>query len=373
MPLVPAKCTSCGGSLNVDSIHKKALCPYCGTAFMVEQAINNYNITNHNTFNMQGGTVIIGEDKRGELISAADNFLRLRMFESAEKNYRQVTTKYPDAAQGWLGLARSVTRNFDLGEWDREHGSNPEEWEEWKASLEKVQLWMKNAEQLGGPQEVQLYSEDYKQYTEVILRRVLQYEDMSGFYDQLQAQRSDCLAQKAIIQNKYTNAQRECRNKIQECENSISHLKLIGTPQWAAYLFPIVAMILFLITGQGFFVSLLYALIVRIVALPILMAIIRGINRSNNNKKMKKAREEENQKKKALQAEVDQLIDTFMFSFYNQVGAFNERWNGMAIEKEKIPGKSREGISDLAKGVDKKLEDLTDPVIFHTNDFADLD
>lgn len=43
MPLVAAKCTSCGGKLNVDSSKDAAICPYCGVAYVVEKAINNYN------------------------------------------------------------------------------------------------------------------------------------------------------------------------------------------------------------------------------------------------------------------------------------------------------------------------------------------
>lgn len=48
MPIVPAKCTSCGASLEVDNVKDAAICPYCGTAFVVEKAIHNYNIINNN-------------------------------------------------------------------------------------------------------------------------------------------------------------------------------------------------------------------------------------------------------------------------------------------------------------------------------------
>ena len=59
MPLVAAKCTSCGASLEVDSTKEAAVCPYCGTAYIVEKAINNYNTTNNITadvVNIYGGT-----------------------------------------------------------------------------------------------------------------------------------------------------------------------------------------------------------------------------------------------------------------------------------------------------------------------------
>lgn len=58
MPLVQAKCTNCGANLEIDNTKDAAICPYCGTAFIVEKAINNYNTTNQihaNTVNIYGG------------------------------------------------------------------------------------------------------------------------------------------------------------------------------------------------------------------------------------------------------------------------------------------------------------------------------
>ena len=45
MPLVNAKCTNCGANLTVDETKDAAVCQYCGSAFIVEKAINNYNTT----------------------------------------------------------------------------------------------------------------------------------------------------------------------------------------------------------------------------------------------------------------------------------------------------------------------------------------
>jgi len=42
--LVPAICTQCGAALEVDPSQEAAVCKYCGTAFIVEKAIHNYNI-----------------------------------------------------------------------------------------------------------------------------------------------------------------------------------------------------------------------------------------------------------------------------------------------------------------------------------------
>ena len=49
MPLVPAKCTQCGATLTIDPSQDAAVCPFCNTPFVVEKAINNYNVTNNTT------------------------------------------------------------------------------------------------------------------------------------------------------------------------------------------------------------------------------------------------------------------------------------------------------------------------------------
>lgn len=51
MPLVNAKCTNSGANLKVDSSKDAAICEFCGSAYIVEKAINNYNITNNHQIN----------------------------------------------------------------------------------------------------------------------------------------------------------------------------------------------------------------------------------------------------------------------------------------------------------------------------------
>lgn len=51
MPLVSAKCTNCGANLEVDNTKDAAICPYCGTPYIVEKAIN-YVINNTNVSNV---------------------------------------------------------------------------------------------------------------------------------------------------------------------------------------------------------------------------------------------------------------------------------------------------------------------------------
>jgi len=44
--LVPAVCTQCGAALEVDPTQEAAVCKYCNTPFIVDKAIQNYNIKN---------------------------------------------------------------------------------------------------------------------------------------------------------------------------------------------------------------------------------------------------------------------------------------------------------------------------------------
>jgi len=68
MPLVEAKCTNCGAALQVDDSLDAAICPYCNTAYIVEKAINNYNITNNVTNNISAGVVnVIGGNSDFEI------------------------------------------------------------------------------------------------------------------------------------------------------------------------------------------------------------------------------------------------------------------------------------------------------------------
>ena len=49
MPFVQAKCPECGGMLAVDDSKKAGVCQFCDEAFIIQDAINNYNT--YNTYN----------------------------------------------------------------------------------------------------------------------------------------------------------------------------------------------------------------------------------------------------------------------------------------------------------------------------------
>lgn len=43
MGLIAAKCTQCGANIEVDGTKETVICRYCGTAFIKENVLNNYN------------------------------------------------------------------------------------------------------------------------------------------------------------------------------------------------------------------------------------------------------------------------------------------------------------------------------------------
>lgn len=61
MALVPGICTQCGATLSADQSKDRMICPYCGTTFLVEKAINHF----HNTYNISNAVVnIYGEQQK---------------------------------------------------------------------------------------------------------------------------------------------------------------------------------------------------------------------------------------------------------------------------------------------------------------------
>ena len=122
MPLVQAKCTNCGGKLQVDSTKEAAICPYCGSAYIVDKAVQHFQVTNNNWFN---GAKIIQEDGFKKLIEAAEGYVRLGDFETAISTYVRITKEYPQKGEGWLGLVKleidKEIKKFDI---NLNYGSN---------------------------------------------------------------------------------------------------------------------------------------------------------------------------------------------------------------------------------------------------------
>lgn len=88
--LVPAKCTNCGGQLTVDPSCQSAVCPYCNSTFIVDQAINNYNVQMNGNMNIGNATINIQGLNTENLIARAKSYEAKNQFETALDYFNQV-------------------------------------------------------------------------------------------------------------------------------------------------------------------------------------------------------------------------------------------------------------------------------------------
>lgn len=80
--LVPAICTQCNGSVEVDPSQEKTSCKYCGTSFFVEHAINSYNVQHANIERVE--SINIHNNKRGAVESVL-NFIENQQNKKQQK------------------------------------------------------------------------------------------------------------------------------------------------------------------------------------------------------------------------------------------------------------------------------------------------
>lgn len=87
---VPAQCTNCNGKLEVNPEQDAAICPYCGSAFIVEKAVHNYNISVSNNVNIGSATINIQGHNSENLLARAKAFEAEKKYDSAKQYYNQV-------------------------------------------------------------------------------------------------------------------------------------------------------------------------------------------------------------------------------------------------------------------------------------------
>lgn len=100
MPFVPAKCTQCGANIEVDSSKDAGICKYCGTAFITEKAINNYNITVTN--NYDGANINIIGGNIDNLLTLAQAAIDASNFKEAYGYSNRVLEIDPSSVKAWL-------------------------------------------------------------------------------------------------------------------------------------------------------------------------------------------------------------------------------------------------------------------------------
>lgn len=112
MAIRAAKCPSCGANLNIDEGRKKAFCEYCGSPFIVEDAINNF--IGNNTVNVASvGTINVNSGQTADAkIQAGEAFLMLQKYQEAYDAFEEACKIRPQDYRGYWGKIRVITRDF---------------------------------------------------------------------------------------------------------------------------------------------------------------------------------------------------------------------------------------------------------------------
>lgn len=108
MPLVKAQCPNCNGTLDIDKKKDAAICPYCGSAFIVEKAIQQF-ITNHNTINNIQTAIIQNGFSEEKYEENGIVQLKLEKYQDASETFTKMSRDYPNNWKAWVGL--SIAQN----------------------------------------------------------------------------------------------------------------------------------------------------------------------------------------------------------------------------------------------------------------------
>lgn len=112
MPLVPAKCTQCGANIEIDDTKEAGICKYCGTAFITEKAITNYNT--YVTNNFAGANInVMGVDV-DNLIVLAKNAQDVGNYSEAKNYYSRILEVQPMNSYALLGKGVSALYSSNL-------------------------------------------------------------------------------------------------------------------------------------------------------------------------------------------------------------------------------------------------------------------
>lgn len=121
MAMIPAKCTQCGANIQVDETKEAGICQYCGTAFITEKAINNYNITNN--VNIANATINVTGGDIENLLLRAHQYENSGDYEKAKEYYNRILdidanhelakTKVFDLGEFYIGTVKVNKRQLD--------------------------------------------------------------------------------------------------------------------------------------------------------------------------------------------------------------------------------------------------------------------
>ena len=101
MPFVAAKCTQCGANIEVDDSKEAGICKFCGTAFITEKAITNYNT--YVTNNFAGANINVTGANIENLLTLAKNAEEIGNYSEARDYYTRVLENQPNNCDALVG------------------------------------------------------------------------------------------------------------------------------------------------------------------------------------------------------------------------------------------------------------------------------
>ena len=115
MPLVPAKCTQCGANIEIDDTKEAGICQHCGTAFITEKAITNYNtyVTNNNNF--AGANINVMGANVDNLIKMAENAIEAGNGKEAVDYANRALEINPESSKSWLLKMKAIEHIGTVG------------------------------------------------------------------------------------------------------------------------------------------------------------------------------------------------------------------------------------------------------------------
>lgn len=108
MSFVPAICTQCNAKIEVDDTKDAGICQYCGTAFVTEKVIVNYNtyVTTNNNF--AGANINILSGNLDNYIKIAKNAIDAGNGKEAIDYTNKALEINPESSQAWILKMKAV-------------------------------------------------------------------------------------------------------------------------------------------------------------------------------------------------------------------------------------------------------------------------
>lgn len=116
MGLVAAKCTQCGANIEVDDSKEAGICKFCGTAFITEKAITNYNtyVTNNNNF--AGANINVVGGDIDNYLKLANNAIDIANGQEALSYANKALEVNIECSEAWIIKMKAVSLSATAGD-----------------------------------------------------------------------------------------------------------------------------------------------------------------------------------------------------------------------------------------------------------------